>query len=89
MPDPNRPKADFSGVKGGSSSTAPDAALPAAPQARTHTVVSGESLSKIAKHYYGNASKWRVIYEANQDKIKNPDLIHPGQEFIIPDLPSD
>ena len=85
MPDPNRPKADFSGVKGGSSSTAP----PAAPRARTHTVVSGESLSKIAKHYYGNASKWRVIYEANQDKIKNPDLIHPGQEFIIPDVPSD
>lgn len=89
MPDPNRPKADFSGVTGGGSSTAPDAMPPVAPQARTHTVTSGESLSKIAKHYYGNASKWRVIFEANKDRIKNPDLIHPGQEFVIPDLPSD
>ena len=46
---------------------------------------SGDSLSKIAKHVYGDANKWHQIYEANRDKIKNPDLIHPGQEFTIPD----
>lgn len=71
--------ADFSDVTGGASSTAP------ADTGRTYTVKSGDSLSKIAKHYYGDANKWHQIYEANRDKIKNPDLIHPGQEFIIPD----
>ena len=85
MPDPNRPKADFSRVTGGSSSTAPEAPR-AAPT--IHTVEKGESLSKIAKRYYGDAKKWRAIFDANRDKIENPDLIFPGQEFTIPDLPS-
>jgi len=52
-----------------------------------HTVQNGESLSKIAKHYYDNASKYTAIFEANRDVLKNPDLIHPGQELVIP-MPS-
>ena len=48
-------------------------------------MVKGDSLSKIAKHVYGDAQKWRKIYEANRDQIKNPDLIYPGQTFTIPD----
>ena len=72
-------KADFSDVTSGASSTAP-----AESSGQTYTVKSGDSLSKIAKHFYGDASKWHRIYEANKDKIKNPDLIHPGQEFTIP-----
>jgi nucleoid-associated protein YgaU len=72
-------KADFSDVTGGQSSAAP------ASGGRTYTVKSGDSLSKIAKHHYGDANAWHRIYEANRDKIKNPDLIHPGQEFVIPD----
>ena len=71
--------ADFSDVSGGASSSAP-----AAGTGQTYTVKSGDSLSKIAKHFYGDAGKWHKIYEANRDKIKNPDLIHPGQEFSIP-----
>jgi nucleoid-associated protein YgaU len=51
-----------------------------------HSVEPGDSLSKIAKKYYGDASKWKMIYEANRDDIKNPDLIHPGQVFRIPEL---
>ncbi len=51
-----------------------------------HTVKSGESLSKIAKHYYGNAMKYTAIFEANRNILKNPDLIHPGQELVIPNL---
>ena len=51
-----------------------------------HTVKSGESLSKIAKHYYGNPMKYNAIFEANRDILKNPDLIHPGQELVIPNL---
>jgi nucleoid-associated protein YgaU len=41
-------------------------------------------LSKIAQREYGDAGDWRKIYEANKDTIKNPDLIYPGQTFIIP-----
>lgn len=49
-----------------------------------HTVKSGETLSKIAKQYYGDASKYQKIFAANSDILKNPDLIHPDQELIIP-----
>jgi nucleoid-associated protein YgaU len=75
--DSNAAPADFSDVTSGSSSTAPAAA-------QTYTVKSGDSLSKIAKHIYGDASSWHKIYDANRDKIKNPDLIHPGQVLDIP-----
>jgi nucleoid-associated protein YgaU len=81
--DAPRPKADFSNVRGGSSSTAPDA-RPADVEVRTYTVVSGDSLSRIAKREYGDADKWRRIYEANREQIKDPDLIYPGQVLTIP-----
>jgi len=77
-------KADFSDVRSGSSSTAPSAPSQAAGFNRTYTVVAGDSLSKIAKREYGDASKWHRIYEANRDKIQNPDLIHPGQVLNLP-----
>ena len=51
-----------------------------------HTVSSGESLSKIAKHYYGDPMKYTKIFEANTDQLDNPNLIHPGQELVIPNL---
>ena len=51
-----------------------------------HTVKSGESLSLIAKHYYGDAMKYNKIFEANTDQLKNPDLIHPDQVLVIPKL---
>ncbi|MCF7559976.1 LysM peptidoglycan-binding domain-containing protein [Sabulilitoribacter multivorans] len=51
-----------------------------------HTVKSGETLGKIAKHYYGNPSKYHDIFKANSDILKNPDLIYPDQELIIPNL---
>lgn len=73
-------KADFSDVTSGDSSSAPAAGS----EETSYTVKSGDSLSKIAKSVYGDASKWHRIYDANRDKIKNPDLIHPGQEFTIP-----
>ena len=79
MADNKEPKADFSDVEGGSSSTAPPAS------GRSHTVVKGDTLSKLAKQYYGDASQWKRIYDANKDVIKNPDLIYPGQTFKIPE----
>jgi nucleoid-associated protein YgaU len=50
----------------------------------TYTVKAGDSLSKIAKQAYGDASKWKLIHEANKAKIPNPDLIHPGDQLTIP-----
>ncbi|HRG68972.1 MAG: LysM peptidoglycan-binding domain-containing protein [Saprospiraceae bacterium] len=49
-----------------------------------HTVKSGETLSKIAKHYYKDANAYNKIFKANTDQLKNPDLIHPGQVLVIP-----
>jgi nucleoid-associated protein YgaU len=74
------PDPDFSDVvQGGASSVSLDP-----KQERTYTVMKGDSLSKIAKALMGDATKWRAIYEANKDKIKNPDLIYPGQVLKIP-----
>ena len=49
-----------------------------------HTVAKGESLSLIAKHYYKDPMKYKQIFAAYSDILKNPDIIHPGQELIIP-----
>lgn len=54
------------------------------PEAKFHTVVSGDSLSKIAKIYYGNAMKYPVIFEANKPMLTDPNKIYPGQVLRIP-----
>ncbi len=51
-----------------------------------YTVKKGDSLSKIAKKLYGDSSKWKAIFEANQPMIKNADLIYPGQVLRIPKI---
>jgi len=51
-----------------------------------HTVKSGESLSLIAKKYYGDPMKYKAIFEANTNILSNPDVIHPDQELVIPNL---
>ena len=59
----------------------------AAKEVKKHVVVSGDTLSAIAKKYYDDAGKYMKIYEANKDVIgDNPDLIKPGMELIIPKL---
>jgi nucleoid-associated protein YgaU len=86
--DKSQGKPDFSNVQGGGSSTARPPAvtdpIAGSGAAGTYIVVKGDSLSKIAKEQYGDASKWRKIYEANRDLIKDPDLIYPGQSLRIP-----
>lgn len=49
-----------------------------------HTVTKGESLSKIAKHYYDDMMKYKQIFDANRDQLSNPDLIEIGQVLRIP-----
>jgi nucleoid-associated protein YgaU len=91
--DPGKP--DFSDVKSGSSTTPVNPAVPdfsdvnagssTTPAGdQTYTVVAGDSLSKIAKKFYGHANEWNAIFQANKDKISNPDMIHPGQVLRIP-----
>lgn len=53
-------------------------------EAPVHTVERGDTLGKIAKHWYGNAKKYTDIFEANRDKLANPDAIEVGQELVIP-----
>jgi hypothetical protein len=59
-----------------------DTSLPA--PAQIYEVVSGDSLSKIAKRFYGDAAKYPKIFEANRDQIKDPNMIKPGQKLKIP-----
>ena len=54
------------------------------PEVQYYTIVSGDSLSKIAKAHYGNAMDYPKIFEANKEVIKDPDLIYPGQKIRIP-----
>ncbi len=56
------------------------------PEAQLYEVQSGDSLSKIAKSFYGDPMKYNVIFEANQPMLKDPNLIYPGQMLRIPAL---
>ena len=57
-----------------------------AEMAQFHTVVSGDTLGKIAKEFYGDAMKYPVIFEANKPMLTHPDKIYPGQVLRIPPL---
>ena len=52
---------------------------------RTYTVQAGDTLSKISKQFYGNTNEYMKIFEANRDKLQNPDRIQVGQELKIPE----
>jgi nucleoid-associated protein YgaU len=57
----------------------------ASETSRFHTVKSGDTLSKIAKEMYGDASQYMKIFEANKPMLKDPDKIYPGQVLRVPD----
>lgn len=74
-----------------------DASLPQPPAAqaaaasanastsgRTYKVQPGDTLSKIAKEFYGDANEYNRIFAANRDKLENPNKIQAGQELVIP-----
>ena len=66
----------------------PAAAEPASEEGgeRVYTVVSGDTLWRIAERQYGNGSHYMKIYEANTDVLEHPDHIQPGQKLRIPEL---
>lgn len=57
---------------------------PAPQKNKTYTVKKGDCLWNIAKKFYGNGSQYNKIFNANRDKIKNANLIYPGQVLVIP-----
>lgn len=74
----SKPKASVRKPRPATNSPAPK------KKSKTYTVKKGDCLWNISKKYYGNGSKYRKIYNANKGKIKNPNLIYPGQKFTIP-----
>jgi nucleoid-associated protein YgaU len=60
------------------------AKAPAAPESKTYTVQSGDTLSKIAKQHLGNANDYMKIFELNKDQLSDPDKIKPGQVLKLP-----
>ncbi|MFI5783483.1 LysM peptidoglycan-binding domain-containing protein [Nocardia sp. NPDC051570] len=54
------------------------------PDISYHDVVSGDNLSKIAQKYYGNASLYALVFQANRPMLSSPDKIYPGQKLVIP-----
>jgi nucleoid-associated protein YgaU len=61
------------------------AVTPQADGERRHEVVAGDTLWKLAEHYYGQGSDYPKIFEANRDQLDDPDRIRPGQMLKIPD----
>jgi nucleoid-associated protein YgaU len=52
--------------------------------ARTYTVKPGDSLSKISQEFYGHANQYMKIFEANKDKLADPDKVRAGMQLVIP-----
>ena len=76
------PAASAAAPAAGQAAAAPSAQAPST----FYTVKSGDTLSKIAKECYGNASRYTVIFEANKPMLSDPDKIYPGQSLRIPPL---
>jgi nucleoid-associated protein YgaU len=57
---------------------------PSIPAARTYTVQAGDSLSKISKQFYGDSNMYMKIFDANKDKLTDPDKIKAGMDLVIP-----
>jgi hypothetical protein len=55
----------------------------------THTVVKDDTLWDLAQRYYSNPFEWRVIWEANQEVVEDPNWIYPAEVIVIPGLPGD
>jgi nucleoid-associated protein YgaU len=73
---------------GGDAPTDIEADIKVADNSRyhTHVVEKGDTLGHIAKHYYGKASKYPEIFDANRNILDDPNKIYPGQELVIPNL---
>jgi nucleoid-associated protein YgaU len=63
----------------------PPTGIAASPvDSRVHVVADGDSLTRISLRYYGTASRWPEIYQANRDLLRTENVLHVGQRLIIP-----
>lgn len=83
--DPNFSSDLIADIQAPAAAAAAAGGAPSTHAARTYTVQGGDSLSKISKQFYGDANKYMKIFEANKDKLADPDKIKPGQELVIPE----
>lgn len=87
---PSQEAAEKAGLSAGNvasvSSVDNNLQYPAGTASQYHDVVSGDTLSAIAKKYYGDANKYPVIFEANKPMLSDPNKIYPGQKLRIPAL---
>ena len=72
------------GTAGAGAAEAPQSAPPAEERAELYVIESGDTLGKIAQKYYGKASAYMKIFEANREIIEDPDKIYVGQTIRIP-----
>jgi len=79
-PSPTRPAMAAAGAE----PAAPAAAAPAAPAPRTHVVAEGDTLTRIARKYYGSSSRWEDILNANRDTVKDEKSLVVGSTLKIP-----
>jgi nucleoid-associated protein YgaU len=82
-----QPRADFTNVRSSVTSTEQKIGGSGGSGGvgeQTYTVAKGDTLSHIAKQFYGKASHWHGIYDANRDQLDDPDKIFPGQVLKIP-----
>jgi len=69
----------------GSATITAGASVSAGQNQRNYTVKLGDTLSSISREFYGDASQYLKIFEANRDILRNPNMISPGQELVIPE----
>jgi nucleoid-associated protein YgaU len=76
--------ADIQAPEAAAAATAAAGGATSIPAARTYTVQPGDNLSKISKQLYGDANKYMKIFDANKDKLADPDKVKAGMDLIIP-----
>ncbi|QEN90342.1 LysM peptidoglycan-binding domain-containing protein [Labrys sp. KNU-23] len=69
----------------GPAQPSPPPSVAVIPEIRTTTIVQGDNLWQISRKVYGQGIRYTWIYDANTDQIRNPNLIYPGQIFVMPD----
>jgi nucleoid-associated protein YgaU len=81
---PTSPTAPIAASKSPAQSSAPSPADPVIESVQTKRVATGHTLWALSKSYYGDPTHYPVIYEANRAQIHNPNVIYPGQVFVVP-----
>jgi nucleoid-associated protein YgaU len=78
------PSPNYSSTPARPTAPSPVSVAPPVPEVRTHVVQEGDSLTRISVRYYGTATRWQEIYDANREVLKGENALRPGQRLRIP-----